>query len=102
MGAKFSYGEWIDITDRGTSGDQVHDILASWKDDAFRLLQKCNERDTTIKQQAETIRALRLILARVRQVGDHLAVVANNPDSTKHSTAQAVNAWYGVSNKAGE
>jgi hypothetical protein len=33
MTAIFSYKKWIEITARGTSGDQVSDILASWKAD---------------------------------------------------------------------
>ena len=39
MSAIFSYGEWIDITRRGTSGDQVADILESWKADAYKHLK---------------------------------------------------------------
>ena len=34
----FSLDEWTEITDRGTSGDQVADILASWKEDRRWLL----------------------------------------------------------------
>jgi hypothetical protein len=31
MTAIFSLNQWFEIVERGTSGDQVHDILYSWK-----------------------------------------------------------------------
>ena len=34
----FTHGEWMEITRRGTSGDQVHDILADWARDAKKRL----------------------------------------------------------------
>jgi len=40
MSTIFSLDEWFAIVERGTSGDQVYDILYSWK----------AERDTTHKQ----------------------------------------------------
>lgn len=46
-----------------------------------------------------TIDALRKILYRVRQVGDYLALVADNEDSTKHSIINAIDAWKYVSIK---
>jgi hypothetical protein len=33
----FTLTQWEEITDRGTSGDQVHDILAAWKYDRDTL-----------------------------------------------------------------
>ncbi|MGB3988090.1 MAG: hypothetical protein WBK67_00105 [Minisyncoccales bacterium] len=38
-----SYGQWIDIISRGTSGDQVADILSSWKEDAYRHLENIHK-----------------------------------------------------------
>jgi len=40
MSAIYTYGQWIDIVDRGTSGDQVMDILASWKVNAKFYFEK--------------------------------------------------------------
>ena len=39
MTAIFSLEQWFEITDKvGTSGDQVSDILYSWKDDREQLV----------------------------------------------------------------
>ena len=45
-----SYGEWIDITQRGTSGDQVGDILASWQADAYKMLENINALEAELVQ----------------------------------------------------
>jgi len=37
MTAIFSLDKWFEITQRGTSGDQVTDVLYSWKTDRARL-----------------------------------------------------------------
>ena len=52
MTAIYSYGEWIDITARGTSGDQVSDILASWQADAYKWLET---NDSLIAQRAQLV-----------------------------------------------
>ena len=65
MSAIYTYGQWIDIVDRGTSGDQVMDILASWKVDAYKLLEdnhkleaKLKITDELLKEATETIGAV--------------------------------------------
>jgi len=43
MSVIFSYDEWVDICNRGTSGDQVMDILASWKVSAYNHLENIHK-----------------------------------------------------------
>lgn len=50
MSAIYTYGQWIDIVDRGTSGDQVMDILASWKVDAYKLLEDNHKLESRIAE----------------------------------------------------
>ncbi len=39
MTAIFSYGEWVNICEHGTNGDQIDDILASWKADIDKYIE---------------------------------------------------------------
>lgn len=39
----FNIKEWQEIANKGTSGDQVWDILASWKADRDTLLRRIEE-----------------------------------------------------------
>ena len=50
MSAIYTYGQWIDIVDRGTSGDQVMDILASWKVNAYKLLEDNHKLESRIAE----------------------------------------------------
>ena len=50
MSAIYTYGQWIDIVDRGTSGDQVMDILESWKVDAYKLLEDNHKLESRIAE----------------------------------------------------
>lgn len=55
-----SYLEWVDITQHGTSGDQVHDILASWKADAYKWLEK----NISLEQENARLKAEDELLAK--------------------------------------
>jgi len=53
----YSYGEWVDICNKGTNGDQVYDILESWKQDAYNLLEYTHKLEAKIeKLEAENAR----------------------------------------------
>ena len=61
-----SYDRWVVITDRGASGDQVQDILASWKADRDKLraaLEQINSYNfyASEKMLADDIRHLQMI-----------------------------------------
>ena len=58
MSAIYTYGQWIDIVDRGTSGDQVMDILASWKVDAYKLLEDNHKLEAELARRDEKIAEL--------------------------------------------
>lgn len=68
MSVIFSYGEWVDICNRGTSGDQVMDILASWKVSAYNHLENIH------KLQAE-IDCLKLVADKF------YLLLVDNPDT---------------------
>jgi len=59
MSAIYTYGQWIDIVDRGTSGDQVMDILASWKVDAYKLLEDNHKLEAELARRDEIITRLK-------------------------------------------
>ena len=59
----FSLDEWTEITDRGTSGDQVADILASWKEDRRWLLGE-------VEAQQEELERLRAALRKIEIRGN--------------------------------
>jgi len=62
MSAIYTYGQWIDIVDRGTSGDQVMDILASWKVNAYKLLEDNHKLESRIAElEAENNRLAELL-----------------------------------------
>jgi len=56
MSAIYTYGQWIDIVDRGTSGDQVMDILASWKVDAYKLLEDNHKLEAELARRDEELK----------------------------------------------
>ena len=56
MSAIYTYGQWIDIVDRGTSGDQVMDILASWKVDAYKLLEDNHKLEAELASRDEELK----------------------------------------------
>jgi hypothetical protein len=60
MTSIFSYGQWILITSRGTSGDQVGDILASWQADAYKMLEACNKVEADCVQKERRIAELEI------------------------------------------
>jgi len=72
--------------------DNQIDTYGAIKRDQARL-------QNIINNQAAEIDALRKILARVREVGDYLAMVADDPDSTRHSFQSAIQAWNGVNGR---
>ena len=43
MSTNFTLDKWFEIIERGTSGDQVHDILYDWKADAQRNEKRIKE-----------------------------------------------------------
>ena len=48
---ELAYEQWIEITSRGTSGDQVHNILAAW-----RVERECLQAENTrLREQLEEI-----------------------------------------------
>ena len=55
MSEIYTYGQWIDIVDRGTSGDQVMDILASWKVDAYKLLEDNHKLEAELARRDEEL-----------------------------------------------
>ena len=59
MSAIYTYGQWIDIVDRGTSGDQVMDILASWKVNAYKLLEDNHKLEAELARRDEIITRLK-------------------------------------------
>jgi hypothetical protein len=53
MSAIFDYEQWIEIVERGTSGDQVDDILGDF------LLQECKSLETKLEIAVEGLKASR-------------------------------------------
>lgn len=88
-----SYGQWVDITNDYAVVTQISDILDSWKNDAFRLMQEIEERDQKIRWQEDFIKAKNSILHRVVEVGNYLSMVADNRDSTHEEIVRAILAW---------
>ena len=77
MSAIYTYGQWIDIVDRGTSGDQVMDILASWKVDAYKLLEDNHKLEAELARRDEQISTLVETVARLKEDGERLADIAD-------------------------
>jgi hypothetical protein len=50
-----SYDQWVEITDRGTSGDQVDDILASWNADREKLREQNWDGQNQINAEIQSV-----------------------------------------------
>lgn len=71
MTIHFDIEQWQEIADRGTSGDQVHDILADWKANNIFLHSRITELETAmyeIKSAALNDAGRRSIMAIVDRV----------------------------------
>ena len=95
----FSLDEWTEIADRGTSGDQVADILASWKEDRRWLLgelervnKEHGEWQTMIEyrlEQAEIrVQRAEVTSAEVERLREALEVILNQIDYTAGNCRQ--------------
>ena len=70
MSRILSYGEWVDICDRYTGGDQLQDILASWKYDATNFLETIHKLETYIEAlEKEPVRSKSVIKRLRSQTG---------------------------------
>ncbi len=68
MTAIFSLEQWFEITDKvGTSGDQISDILYSWKDDREKLLASLEKEHARVLSLQSTVRTLTRKLQEAQQ-----------------------------------
>ena len=87
MSSILTYGEWLDICRRGTSGDQVYDILASWKDDWEKLEERYEERLHTQKLLIEDY------VANERMANQHIAELERDRDNWKDKYIKLLQKW---------
>jgi len=83
MSAIYTYGQWIDIVDRGTSGDQVMDILASWKVNAYKLLEDNHKLESRIAELEAESDQLTARLCQERQDDKWIPVSERLPEANK-------------------
>lgn len=95
MTSLFSIDQWNEIAKRGTSGDQVYDILASWKSDHNKL-------QSTISTQADEIKKWKEDAERLAkqcdEAGNVIATVVGC--CTYSSEEKAKTGAYGISHEA--
>lgn len=75
MTAIFSLEKWFEITERGTSGDQVSDILYSWKKDRAELEATiaAYENDLPLLAATEKVKELKAESAALKHAVDDIA-----------------------------
>jgi hypothetical protein len=85
MTSIFSLDKWFEIIERGTSGDQVHDILYSWKserDNNSALNEVIEQRKFQSKEIDNLLRTQNRLVAEIETLHNRINELVQQADTT--------------------